>query len=129
MGDYSTKNAGNVTFSEPHGAGFADIDGDGIPDFIVGKKRWSHLENYNGPDPYGPAFLYVYRTVRNPKAEGGAEFVPELIHNQSGVGSAFAIADLNKDGVPDIVTSADLGTFVFLGKPGSWSSKKAPTKK
>ena len=125
MGDYSTKNAGDVAFSEPHGAAFADIDGDGIPDFITGKKRWSHLENYNGPDPYGPAVLYVYRTVRNPKAEGGAEFVPELIHNRSGVGSAFAVADLNNDGAPDIVTSADLGTFVFLNKPGSWNTKKA----
>ncbi len=125
-GNYASKNAGDVAFSEPHGAGFADIDGDGIPDFVVGKKRWSHLENYNGPDPYSPAVLYVYRTVRNPRAEGGAEFVPELVHNQSGVGSAFAIADLNKDGALDIITSSDLGTYIFYGKPGSWGKKKAP---
>ena len=39
------------------------------------------------PDPYGDPVLYWYRTVRNPKAPGGAEFVPELIHNRSGVGS------------------------------------------
>src|SRR4029077_2346320 len=87
MGDFSTKNAGNVTFSEPHASTFADLDGDGIPDVIVGKRVFSHLESYTDPDPYGPAVLYWYRTVRNPKAEGGAEFVPELIHNRSGVGS------------------------------------------
>jgi hypothetical protein len=81
---------------------------------------WHHLENYNGPDPYGPPVVYVYRTVRNPKAPGGAEFVPELIHNRSGVGSHFEVADLNKDGALDIVTQTGLGTFVFLGKPGSW---------
>ena len=115
--DNSTKNAGGVVFSEPHASRFADMDGDKIPDFIVGKRYWSHLENYNGPDPYGAAVLYVYKTVRNPKAPGGAEFVPELIHNRSGVGSAFEVIDLNKDGVPDIVTAGAYGTFVFLSKP------------
>jgi hypothetical protein len=119
MGDFSTKNVGDITFSELHGSTSADMDGDGIPDFIVGKRFWSHLENYNGPDPYGAAVLYVYRTVRNPKAEGGAEFVPELVHNRSGVGSAFQVADLNKDGALDIITSGNRGTFVFFGKPAA----------
>ena len=46
-----------------------------VPDMIVGKRLYSHLESHLDPDPYGPAVLYWYRTVRNPKAEGGAEFV------------------------------------------------------
>ncbi|QDK79036.1 DUF1080 domain-containing protein [Spirosoma sp. KCTC 42546] len=116
--DFSTKNAGNVTFSQPHGSTQADIDGDGIPDFIVGKRYWSHLDNYFDPDPYGPPVLYWYRTVRNPKAPGGAEFVPELIHNRSGVGSDVLATDLNKDGAIDIVTSTDRGTFIFWNQKG-----------
>jgi hypothetical protein len=60
------------------------VDGDGIPDFIVGKRYWSHEESYTDPDPYGPPILYWYPTVRNKNAPGGAEFVPELIHNRSG---------------------------------------------
>jgi hypothetical protein len=113
MGDYSTKNAGGVAFSEAHGAAFADMDGDGVPDFVVGKRLYSHLDSHLDPDPYGPAVLYWYKTVRNPKAEGGAEFVPELIHNRSGVGSQFVLTDLNHDGAPDIVISCVKGTFIF----------------
>jgi hypothetical protein len=117
MGDFSTKNAGNVAFSELHASIYADIDGDGIPDIIVGKRLYSHLETYTDPDPYGPAVLYGYKTVRNPIAEGGAEFVPELIHNRSGVGSHFEAVDLNHDGAMDIITSVNKGTFIFWGKP------------
>jgi hypothetical protein len=43
MDNYNTKNAGGVAFSELHGTAIADVDGDGIPDFIVGKRFWSHL--------------------------------------------------------------------------------------
>jgi hypothetical protein len=119
MGDFSTKNAGDVTFSEPHGATFADLDGDGIPDLITGKRVFSHLESYLDPDPYGHAVLYWYRTVRNPKAEGGAEFVPELIHNRSGVGSHLQAVDIDNDGALDLVTSTNRGTFVFMNKMAS----------
>ena len=90
MGDFSTKNAGNVTFSQLHGSG-------------IRRRRWrrdSGLHHRQAvlvaprqlydPDPYGAPVLYVYRTVRNPKAPGGAEFVPELVHNRSGMGSHVA---------------------------------------
>ncbi|MEO8482936.1 MAG: VCBS repeat-containing protein [Acidobacteriota bacterium] len=118
--DYSTKNAGGVTLSEMHASAMADVDGDGIPDFITGKRVFSHQESYVDPDPLGVPALYWFRTVRNPKAPGGAEFVPELIHNRSGVGAQFAVADLNKDGLVDIVTSTNRGTFIFFGqKPGA----------
>ena len=124
--DFSTTNAGNVVFSESHAARFVDMDGDKIPDFVTGKRYWSELENA-GNDPYGAPVLYIYKTVRNPKAPGGAEFVPELIHNHSGVGSSFDVVDLNKDGKPDIVTATAFGTFVFFSKPSATpATKPAP---
>jgi Domain of Unknown Function (DUF1080)/FG-GAP-like repeat len=127
--DYSAKNAGGVAFSEQHGSTFADVDGDGIPDFIVGKRYWSHADTYLDPDPNGPPVLYWYRTVRNPKAPGGAEFVPELIHNRSGAGSDLLAVDLNNDGAMDIVTSTGRGTFIFWGKPRTTAAKKAAVRK
>jgi hypothetical protein len=114
MDDFSTKNAGGVTFSELHsGVMPADFDGDGLTDFVTGKRFWSHLDTYTDPDAQSSAVLYLYRAVRNRDAPGGIEFVPELIHNRSGVGSGFKVADLNQDGAPDIITAVNRGTFIF----------------
>ena len=124
--DYSAKNAGGVAISEQHGSTFADVDSDGIPDYIVGKRYWSHADTYLDPDPNGPPVLYWYRTVRNPKVPGGAEFVPELIHNRSGAGSDLLAVDLNNDGAIDIVTATGRGTFIFWGKPRT-AAKTAAT--
>jgi hypothetical protein len=119
MNRTAAESAGGVVFTEPHGNTFADVDGDGVPDLIVGKRYWSHLDDYYDPDPYGPAVLYVYRTVRDKSAAGGARFVPELVHNRSGVGSDVLAVDLNGDGAVDIVTSTRSGTYIF------WGSAKA----
>jgi len=115
--NFASKNAGGVVFSQPHGSACADMNGDGTTDFVIGKRYYSHNESYTDPDPYGAPVLYVYRTVRNKQAPGGAEFVPELVHNQSGAGSQVLAVDLNKDGVTDLVTSGELGSFAFVGKP------------
>jgi len=119
MDDLNTQkeNAGGVAFSELHGTMAADMDGDGIPDYVVGKRYWSHNADYLDPDPFGPPVLYWYKTVRDSKAPGGARFVPELVDNMSGVGSTVLATDLNKDGAMDIVTGTKLGTFIFWGKP------------
>jgi len=116
MDDYSTENAGGVTFSQLHGTTFADIDGDGIPDFIAGKRYWSHLDTHLDPDPQGPAVLYCFRTVRDASAPGGARFEPELVHNRSGAGSDLLAVDLNGDGKLEIVSSTNRGTFIFWNK-------------
>ena len=59
------------------------------------------------------------------ESPGGAEFVPELIHNRSGAGSDVLAVDLNNDGAIDIVTSTGRGTFIFWGKPRTTAAKTA----
>ena len=107
------KNAGDVWFTQPHAVAFADINQDGLLDMVTGKRHHSHFQ-YADPDNWGDPVVYVYRAVRNPKAPGGAEFVPELVNNRAGVGSHIGIGDLNKDGTLDIVTSGASGTFIFF---------------
>jgi len=122
MGDFAANNPGNVTFSELHALTAADIDGDGVKDIVTGKRHWAHEESYVDPDPMGAAVVYVFRTVRDPKAPGGARFVPELIHNRSGVGSMVQTADLNKDGAPDVMVATNTGGWIF------WNQRPAPAR-
>jgi hypothetical protein len=117
MDNFASKNAGGVTFTELHALTIADVDGDGIQDIVTGKRHWAHLDSYTDPDPHGAPVLYWFRTVRNPKAQGGAEFVPELIHNRSGVGSMIQVADMNKDGAIDIIAATNRGGHIFWNKP------------
>ncbi len=106
-------NAGGVFFTQPHAVAFADMDRDGLMDMIVGKRHHSHFQ-YADPDNWSMPVLYWYRTVRNARAPGGAEFVPNLISNRSGVGSHIGLGDLNKDGTTDVAVSGASGTFVFF---------------
>lgn len=115
MDDLASKNPGGVAISELHAMTTADVDNDGVMDIIAGKRLFSHLDSYTDPDPHGEAVLYVFRTVRDKRAAGGATFVPQLVHNRSGVGSMVQTADLNKDGAVDILTATDRGTFIFWG--------------
>jgi hypothetical protein len=117
MGDFANKNPGDVTFTELHALTMADVDGDGVKDIITGKRAWAHLDSYSDPDAQGAAVLYWFKTIRDPKAEGGARFTPELIHNRSGVGSMIQVADLNKDGAIDIMAGTNRGGFIFWGIP------------
>ena len=126
MNDFGSQNAGGVTFTELHALTIGDIDGDGIPDIITGKRHWAHLDSYTDADAHGAPVLYWYRTIRNAKAPGGAEFVPELINNRSGVGSMIQLADLNKDGALDIMAATSRGGHIFWNTPRAGSRRTSP---
>src|SRR4029079_4689426 len=96
-----------------HAALWPDSDAAGTPHLSTAKRYMSHF-GYSDPDPWSEPVLYVFHTVRDKAAPGGARFEPELVNNRSGLGSHFVVADMNGDGMTDIITSANLGTYVFL---------------
>jgi hypothetical protein len=114
MGDDWPLNAGPV-FSQPHALSIGDVDGDGLTDIVTGKRWWAHRDGLKDPDGRGPAVIYWFKLVRDPG--GGAHFEPRLINNDSGVGTALAVADLDRDGRPEVMTANRKGAFVFRNRP------------
>ncbi len=97
------------SFSQVHALVLADINGDGVMDFVAGKRFWAH-----GPEgdvePSAPAVLYWYELKRK---GGSAEFIRHDIDHDSGVGTQFTVADVNGDGMLDVVIANKKGVFVF----------------
>jgi hypothetical protein len=104
-----------VVFSQHHAVDLVDIDGDGLKDILTGKRFWAHGST-GDVEPNAPAVLYWFQLVRGPNHQ--VDFVPHLIDDNSGVGTQVAAADLNGDGLIDVVVGNKKGTFVFLQQPG-----------
>lgn len=102
------------TYSQTHAIMIVDMNGDGLPDFVTGKRFWAH----NGHDPgsFQPAVLCWYEQSR---VDGRPAWTRHLIDADSGVGLQFDIVDLNGDKRLDIVTSNKKGVFIFEQVPSS----------
>jgi hypothetical protein len=96
--------------SETHSLAMADLNGDGHPDLVTGKRWYAH----NGEDPGGhdPAILnwYEFRPGAQPM------WVRHLIDTNSGVGEQVLVKDMNGDGKVDIVVANKKGVFWFEQK-------------
>lgn len=98
------------SFSQSHSLAFKDVNLDGYPDLITGKRHYAH----NGHDPGGkdPALLYWYQYVPGIIPQ----WIPHLIDDDSGSGLNLVVEDINGDDKLDIVTANKKGVFVFLQK-------------
>lgn len=97
--------------SETHAAHFQDIDNDNTPDLITGKRWWSHGSK-GEPGADKPAVIYWLKVTRDP--DGLAKFTPQVIDEDSGIGTQFVVADMNGDGLLDVVSSNKKGVRVIL---------------
>ena len=102
----------NFVFTELHALQLVDMDGDGLKDIVTGKRWLSHGMEYPENDRDDPPMLAWFKLVR--KGGGQVEFVPNVINNYAGLGTQIAVADMNGDKRPDVLTAARKGAYVFL---------------
>jgi hypothetical protein len=100
-----------LRFSQIHALALADVNGDGVMDFVTGKRFWAHGPSKDA-DPGAPAVLYWFELRRG--RDHGASFIPHLIDDDSGVGTQITVADVDGDGKPDVVSSNKKGLSVFV---------------
>ena len=96
------------SYSQVHAVAMADIDGDGAPELIAGKRYRGH----DGADPgsYDPLAIYYYKIDRQ---TGQFTRYPIALGGTAGAGTQFLIADLDGDGDIDIATAGKSGVHFF----------------
>ncbi|MBC7851745.1 MAG: VCBS repeat-containing protein [Chitinophagaceae bacterium] len=102
--------------SQTHSTAMADVNGDGYPDLITGKRYFAHLERLNpsnrstiDPGSYEKPAIYWFEM-----AKGKSPFwIEHEIDTDSGVGLNTVVTDMNKDGRVDIVVANKRGVFFF----------------
>jgi hypothetical protein len=96
------------SFSQTHGVCLADINGDGLPDFVTGKRWWAHAKGDPGVDE--PAVFFWFELTRE---NGRPVWIPHQFDHNSGPGTQFEVADINGDGLLDVISSNKKGVYVF----------------
>ncbi len=96
------------SFSQTHALVLADIDRDGLMDFVTGKRWYAH--NGNDPGAEEPALVCWYRLERT---ADGPQWTRHVIDQESGVGLHFEVVDINRDGRLDIAAANKRGVFYF----------------
>ncbi len=110
VGETATENPFGVYFSQPHALELVDMDGDGLKDLVTGKRFWAHGA-HGDPEPNAPAVLYWFQLRRN--GVGGAEFIPHLVDDNSGVGTQVSVTHVKNKKYPDIIVGNKKGLFLF----------------
>jgi len=98
--------------SETHAMILTDLNNDGLPDLVTGKRYFAHGEH--DPGALEPSELF-WLELQRPEP-GKVEYKKHLIDKDSGVGTQYVVCDFNDDGLQDIVVSNKKGVHVFLQK-------------
>ncbi len=111
------------TWTQAHNPAFADIDGDGIPELIAGKRWKAHCGR--DPDSDGVCGIWYYDFTPGPSP---AFTRHEIVSgNDCTAGLNIAVADMDGDGRPDLVTTSKRGGPWILYNRGEKSPARHGT--
>ena len=98
------------SWSQAHSLALADINGDGTPDLITGKRFMAH--NGSDPDESGKLGVYWYELQRG----ANPNWTKHVISFDQGIGSGVNLCavDLDKDGDVDVVVTGKWGGPVWF---------------
>jgi hypothetical protein len=96
------------SFSQSHALKMADIDGDGEPELITGKRYRGH--SGNDPGSYDPLVVYYYKIDRK---TGTFTRYAISVNGTAGVGTQILAEDFDKDGDVDLATAGKSGVHFF----------------
>ncbi|TWT74340.1 PVC-type heme-binding CxxCH protein [Allorhodopirellula solitaria] len=109
----SVENPYGFAVSQLHAVEMVDVDGDGVKDIVTGKRYYAH-QGHDAGGLEAPVVAWL-RCVRH--TNGSVEFVPQIIHERSGVGVEVLATDLNGDDTVDIVSANKLGLAIHFQLP------------
>ncbi len=112
MTDKAETSPTGLAISQLHAVAIADMDGDGKPDILTGKRFWAH----NGNDP-GENELPMLVWFKPIAVAGGLKFEPHVIDEDSGVGTQVSVEDIDGDGKLDVLSSSKRGVHILLQSP------------
>lgn len=100
------------SWSQAHAMTMVDLNGDGRPDFLTGKRYMAH----NGRDPgeREPLGVYWYEYLK-PARGKSVEWVKHVVDyaTRTGGGMQIPVVDLDGDGDLDFVVAGKSGVFLF----------------
>lgn len=107
-----TEHLVDKSWSQIHAMVWTDLDGDGKPELVTGKRMRGHGDG--DPGSFDPAVMYYYKW--DAAARKFDRFTISPPGADVGTGMQIRVADLNGDKRPDIVVSGKTGTYILFNE-------------
>lgn len=111
------------SWSQAHVLVWSDLDGDGKPELITGKRYYGHGGKDPGADDGPVVYAYSWNAEAKAFTRHPIAVSPADAKTGPGVGLQMVVRDLNGDGRLDIAAAGKSGTFILWNEG---PSKKAP---